>query len=136
MQQIIINGVSYDSPDAMPPDVRRLYDQALRMMKDVQPVEKTVKIVPGGVSINAEQRQVRYNIDGKIYDDPAQLPPEIRAKVEQALAGAAELEVRAERPRDVQVVQVQTDIERGRIGCLVIWLLIGVATAPVLLFGL
>lgn len=35
MQKITVNGIEYDSPDAMPPDVRQQYERALARIKDL-----------------------------------------------------------------------------------------------------
>jgi hypothetical protein len=126
----------------MPPDVRRQYEKALELLKNVEQggaakgsLKKNVKTFPGGVSINVEQRKVQYTIDGKTYDDPAQVPPGIRGLVDKALAGASQLElgqgvrseVRIERPPEVRV---QVDIERrGGMGRILVWLLIAAGVA-------
>lgn len=121
-QKFIVNGVSYDSLEAMPPEVRQQYDRAMEMLKDVGRKDvgtKTVTNVPGGVKINVEKRSVRYNIDGKTYDDIAQVPPEIRAKVDQAMAAAPQ------RRDDIRVIEAHVKINRSSGGGrLLVWLLI------------
>jgi hypothetical protein len=107
----------------------------MELLKDVKqegiengPLKKTVTNTPGGLAINVEHHQVRYNIDGKTYDDPAQLPPEIRAKINQAMGQGV-------RPgRDVNVIQVRTDIQRRSApGATLMWVLVGAVALIVLL---
>ena len=133
-QRIVVNGVEYDSPAAMPPDVRQQYERALAALSEVEPTrERSVQPVPGGVKFNVTTRRVQYNIDGKIYDDPAQLPPEIRARVERALAEPANVAVREQGRTDVRLVHMQMDrppAKRG--GRTLLWFLIA-AIAVVLI---
>ena len=78
-QKILINGQAYDSPDAMPPEVREQYEAALRL---------------AGASGQAQTTIVRKNfiamVNGKIVSSPSDLPPESRAELErlQATAGS------------------------------------------------
>jgi len=77
---------------------------------------------------------VKYSVDGKTYDDPSQLPAEVRARVEQALHGAEPLELRDEGPREVRVVNVVTETHsRAWVPRLLWWLVIGSLVAVVLL---
>ena len=123
-QRIVVNGVPYDSLEAMPPDVRAQYERALAALREIEPSrEKHVQSVPGGVKIDVTTRRVQYNIDGKTYDDPAQLPPEIRAKVERALAGS-HIDVHQQEPTDVRFVNVQMDRPKGGGGTVLLWLVI------------
>jgi hypothetical protein len=77
--KIVINGQAYDSPDAMPPEVREQYETALRL---------------AGPSGQAQTTIVRKNfiamINGKVVSTPHDLPPGARAELErlQATAGA------------------------------------------------
>lgn len=136
MQKFIVNGVSYDSLDAMPPDVRRQYERAMETLKNRGPgagpgPQRTVTTVPGGgTKIEVNERRVLYNIDGKTYDDPAQLPPEIKARIDEAMATGR---VRTEPGRDVTVVRVHADIRRDRgMGPVLLWLLLGAAVVIIL----
>ena len=120
-QRIVVNGVEYDSPEAMPPDVRQQYERALAAIKDLEKGgEKTVQSVPGGVKINVTTRKVHYNIDGKTYDDPAELPPEIRAKVERALA-ASNIDVHDAGRTEVRMMKVEMDRPQRRGGGVLLW---------------
>src|SRR2546425_11897498 len=99
-QKIVVNGTEYDSPEAMPPEVRRQYEQALRLVQDVAKgaappgtMARTVETTRDGVSVKGHTKQLKYTVDGKSYDEPTQLPPAVRARGEQALHGVDELEV-------------------------------------------
>ena len=71
-QKILINGQAYDSPDAMPPEVREQYEAALRL---------------AGTTGQAQTTIVRKNfiamVNGKIVSSPSDLPPEARAELER-----------------------------------------------------
>src|SRR2546430_2845333 len=91
-QKIVVNGTEYDSPEAMPPEVRRQYEQALRLVQDdakraAPPgtMARTVETTRDGGSVKGHTKQVKYTADGKSHDDPTQLPPGVRARVERAL---------------------------------------------------
>jgi len=133
-QKIVVNGTEYDSPEAMPPEVRAEYERALRLVQDMGQgggvpgkAEQTVETMRDGVSVKVHTKQVKYTVNGKTYDDPAQLPPEVRARVEQALQQDGRL-------RDTRVLDVRTDFQsRGRVPPIVWWLVIGAVVALVLL---
>jgi len=140
-QKIVVNGTEYESPEAMPPDVRRQYERALKLVQDVAQgaapqgtTERTVRTARDGVSVKVHTKQVKYTVDGKTYDDPSQLPPEVRARVEQALHGAEKLELRDQAPTDVRVVNVVTETHsRAWVPRILWWLVIGSLVAVVLL---
>src|SRR2546423_9439338 len=133
-RKIVVNGTEYDSPDAMPPEVRREYERAMRLVQDVAQrgglagqAEQTVETTRDGVSVKVHTKQVKVTVDGRTYDDPAQLPPEVRARVEQALQQDG-------RHRDRRVVDVRTEFQSsGRVPRIVWWLVIGALVAVVLL---
>src|SRR2546428_769965 len=90
----------------MPPEVRRQYEQALRLVQDVAKgaappgtMARTVETTRDGVSGKVHTKQLKDTVDGKSYDDPTQLPPEVRARGEQDLHGVGEQEVYAPGPR-------------------------------------
>jgi len=140
-QKIVVNGTEYDSPDAMPPDVRRQYERALQLVQDVAKgaapqgtTARTVETTRDGVSVKVHTKQVKYTVDGKTYDDPSQLPPEVRARVEQALHGAEKLELGDQGPGEVRVANVVTEMHsRPWVPRILWWLLIGTLVALVLL---
>lgn len=140
-QKIVVNGTEYDSPEAMPPDVRRQYERALKLVQDAAQgatpqgtTERTVTTTRDGVSVKVHTKQVKYTVDGKTYDDPSQLPPDVRARVEQALNGAEKPELRDQAPQEVRVVNVVTETRsRAWVPRLLWWLVIGSLVAVVLL---
>src|SRR2546422_5031761 len=65
-QKIVVNGTEYDSPDAMPPDVRRQYQRALQLVQDVAKgaapqgtTERTVATTRDGMSVKVHTKQVK-----------------------------------------------------------------------------
>ena len=78
--RITFNGREYDSPEAMPPEVRAAYDRAVEMLKD------------GGAGSGPNPRinikmstNVRFVHDGKTYNSLEEMPPEVRAKYATAM---------------------------------------------------
>jgi len=132
-QRIVVNGVEYDSPAAMPPDVREQYERALAALDQVKPTgAHNVQSAPGGVKISVTTRRVQYNIDGKTYDDPAQLPPEIRAKVERVLAAAPNVDIRDPGRTDVRMINVEMDGSKRRGANVLLWLVAAAIAAAVI----
>jgi len=141
MQKFIVNGVSYDSLDAMPPGVRRKYERALETLKNLgqgtgPAPQRTVTSIPGGgTKIEVNERRVQYNIDGKTYDNPDDLPPDVRVKMDQAMADARReiVDVRDGGRTDVQVVKVDIapTVHRGRS---LVWsiLIVGIVVIVIL----
>ena len=103
-QRFVINGVEYDSPESMPPDVRQQYEHALNAIRHIGESGGDVKV---SVTTN-----VRYNINGKTYENPAAVPAEIRPMVDRAF------------------VEISGPKRRG--GTVLLWLLI-VAVAALIL---
>jgi len=87
--KITVNGVAWDSVDAMPPDVRRLYEQTLASMPDLadRDGDGIPDIVEGdGLSVRrgtTVRKQIILN--GTSYDDVAAMPPDVRALYERAM---------------------------------------------------
>lgn len=132
-QRIVVNGVEYDSPEAMPPDVRRQYERALAAIKDSgEGGEKTVQAVPGGVKINVTTRRVHYNVDGKSYDDPSQLPPEVRARVERALSDASNIDIHDQGRTDIRMINVDVERPKRRGSTVLLWLVLAAIAAVVI----
>jgi hypothetical protein len=83
MAAIIFIGVSYDSPEAMPPDVRRLYELALGMTRDAD--GDGVPDVMQGAASRTLASGTTFVVNGQAYGGLDQLPPEARAQYEQAM---------------------------------------------------
>jgi hypothetical protein len=83
---INFNGQEYDNPDAMPPDVRRLYDLANQMLadKDGDGVPDIFGQGTGTMQTNVVQTQ-QFVVDGKVYSSLDELPAEARQKYEQTM---------------------------------------------------
>src|SRR5881394_1244972 len=126
-QKFIVNGVSYDSPADMPPEVRRQYERAMEIVNnardktdEVGTSKRTVKSSPGGVSIKVEKREVVYNVDGKIFTDVRSPSPEGRGGQGVRPGGSG--------GDDANVMQVRVDFQRSRgMGGILLWVLLGAA---------
>jgi hypothetical protein len=86
MPKIIFNGKEYDSPEAMPPEVRQLYQMAAGLLAD-RDQNGVPDIFEGGEAAPATVVQsTQFIVDGKTYTSLDELPAEARQKYEQALA--------------------------------------------------
>ena len=135
-QKFIVNGVSYDSPADMPPDVRRQYEHAMEIVKNVREEtgddgssKATVKSSPAGVSIKVEKSEVIYNVDGKTFTDVRSPSPGGRGG-----QGVRTGSVKTDPGDDVNVMQVRVDFQQRRgMGTPLLWLLLGAAVVFVLI---
>jgi hypothetical protein len=84
-QKIVVNGKEYDSVDAMPPDVRRLYESAMQLLGDGDGdgVPDIIQRGAGATDLNVATTQIV--VDGRTYRDASELPPEARRKYEAAM---------------------------------------------------
>jgi hypothetical protein len=94
INRITINGQHYDSPEAMPPDVRRIYDEAMRTAGS-SPVSGesggSTQVFTGqaghmGASV-VVNRSVTVN--DRTYGSIDELPPEVRRLYEDSRKGMA-----------------------------------------------
>ena len=103
IHKIVINGQSYDGPEAMPPDVRRMYEEAMRAVGPPSPSREdsnTTQVFTGhagdlGASV-VVNRVVTVN--NRTYAGADELPPEVRKVYEDALKGETS-QVGSTRPR-------------------------------------
>jgi len=91
--RITVNGVTYDSVEAMPAETRRLYEQALARLpkladRDGNGVPDIVEGKGGPLSIGTTVSR-RFVLNGKTYDDPNAMPPDVRQLYEQAMKAVA-----------------------------------------------
>lgn len=99
---IVIDGQTYNSVDEMPPDIRQKYEQAMRSLGDannnrIPDAFETMNIfddkdkdgVPDVLknlaASHATVNTMNIIVDGKEFDGLEHLPPEARAKYEQAM---------------------------------------------------
>ena len=76
-RKIKVNGVEYESPESMPPEVRKLYDDALRSLGNNVGDTPGGEFAPGGPEPGLHiSRSVVIN--GKTYRSVDELPPEMR----------------------------------------------------------
>ncbi len=86
MAKIIFNGQEYESVEAMPAEVRRLYEMASQMFadQDQDGVPDLFERLPGSTS-TIVTHTTQFAVDGKVYSNLDELPPEARRKYEQAM---------------------------------------------------
>ena len=122
--RIEVNGVEYGSVEEMAPDVRRLYEEAMRQLRERGPGGPDA--TPGspeqpGVKVHATVRtKRRLIVNGEEVANLDELPEGVRDLVRSALAAAGEadtvvvgdrppLEVRAAPPADPRPTLVTRD---------------------------
>jgi hypothetical protein len=93
MPEIIVNGKMYTSVDEMPPEIRQAYEQAMSVLADKNQngVPDILEGVMATDGINVQTTPItisssQFIVDGKTYSSVDELPPEARAKYEQAMA--------------------------------------------------
>ena len=122
--RIEVNGVEYGSVEEMAPDVRRLYEEAMRQLRERGPGGPDA--TPGspeqpGVKVHATVRtKRRLIVNGEEVANLDELPEGVRDLVRSALAAAGEadtvvvgdrapLEVKAAPPADPRPTLVTSD---------------------------
>jgi hypothetical protein len=85
MPKIIFNGQEYDSLEAMPAEVRQLYQMAAGLLADrdqngVPDIFEGSEAAPTTVV-----QSTQFIVDGKVYTSLDELPAEARQKYEQAM---------------------------------------------------
>jgi len=84
---IVIDGKTYRSVDEMPEDVRRNYESAMRNLDNNR--NGTPDLFEGAASFQDTTTNVinatKIVVNGQVFDGLDQLPPEVRAKYEQAM---------------------------------------------------
>jgi hypothetical protein len=90
--KITVNGVEYGSLEAMPPEARKLYEQAMAQMPEL--VDRNGDGVPdvaqgkgGPIQLRTTVRK-RFVVNGVTYDDESALPPAVRQAFEKAMSAA------------------------------------------------
>ncbi len=92
--RITINGQRYDSPEAMPPDVRRTYEEAMRAVGPSLASGQSggsTQVFTGrvGERIGASVVVNRIiTVNNRTYGSVDELPPDVRQHYEDALKGA------------------------------------------------
>jgi len=86
LAKISFNGQEYDSPEAMPPEVRQLYQMMTSMLADRNQdgMPDIFASGAGGVTPTLFQT-TQFVVDGKAYSSLDELPTEARQKYEQAI---------------------------------------------------
>ena len=93
--RITINGQQYDSPEVMPPDVRRAYEEAMRTVGSSLASGQSggsTQVFTGraGQRIDASVVVNRIiTVNDRTYGSVDELPPHVRKLYEDALKGAA-----------------------------------------------
>jgi len=87
MARFMVNGVAYDSLEAMPPDVRKVYDQTMAKLPGF--VDRDGDGIPDvvGDALSTHQgvtMKEKLIVNGVTYEDEAALPPAVRKVLELA----------------------------------------------------
>ena len=88
--RIEVNGVAYDNVEAMPADVRRVYEETLaraRELSDRAGVGVPAVTHQGGVTLRTTIRK-RFIVNGKEYDDESAMPTDVRRVYDEAMRAA------------------------------------------------
>jgi hypothetical protein len=120
--QIIFNGQEYDSPDAMPEDVRRAYQEMLNHLQD-KDKDGIPDVLQGGSAGNALgilQTSVTYN--GRTVEGLRGLPGPVRRLLQNVIGdalsrGTAPTELREDEPL-VQALDTASRTTEGVLGVL------------------
>jgi hypothetical protein len=92
--RITINGQQYDSPEAMPPDVRRMYDEAMRTvgssLASGQSGGSTQVFTgqTGRIGASVVVNKI-ITVNNRTYRSVDELPPDVRQLYEDALKSVA-----------------------------------------------
>ncbi len=83
---IVIDGKTYKNVGEMPPEVRARYEQAMRAFPRSQETSATSRPTEfngedGSLTVNS----TKFVVNGKEYNSLEELPPEARARYEQAM---------------------------------------------------
>jgi len=86
--KIKLNGVTYESLEAMPPEARKLYDTLLQVPelvdRDQDRLPDLVQREFGPLKYTSTVRR-KLIVNGTEYADEAAMPPEVRQKYQQAM---------------------------------------------------
>ena len=99
---IVIDGKTYNSVDEMPPDIRQKYEQAMRSLGDAnsnqipdafesmnifadKDKDGVPDILENIAASHATVNTMKIIVDGKEFDGLENLPPEARARYEEAM---------------------------------------------------
>jgi hypothetical protein len=110
--KITVNGVRYESVDAMPPDVRKTYDDMMARLPNLiggmaADLPRVIRQKAGPLELTTSI-QKRIVVDGKTYAGEAAMPPDVREKFQQM--------VRAAGTRRSETGEVGTTIQITRSG--------------------
>src|SRR3954470_9304192 len=90
LAKIIFNGQEYDSPEAMPPEVRQLYQMMTSMLADKnQDGMPDIFASGAGDGTSTLFQTTQFVVDRKAYSSLDELPAESRQKYEQAIGQLA-----------------------------------------------
>ena len=93
IRKIVINGQSYDGPEAMPPDVRQMYEEAMRAVGPPSASREdggTTQVFTGHAGNLGASLVVNkvVTVNNRTYAGLDELPPDVRKLYEDALSGA------------------------------------------------
>jgi hypothetical protein len=102
--RIVINNQEFASPDDMPPDVRRIYDEAVARMgrSDAAPSSAGDRVI--------KATHTTITVNGKTYGSVAEMPDDVRQQYQAALVSAG---IGAEQPASRPQQGVHLDLSSG-----------------------
>lgn len=81
---IVIDGQTYNNVSEMPPEVRARYEQAMRSLGD-EDRDGMPDVFTAAAPAPVMSSGMKFVVDGREYNSIDDLPPEARAKYEQAM---------------------------------------------------
>jgi hypothetical protein len=95
--KITVNGIAYDSVEAMPSEVRRLYEETVAKLpapadRDGDDVPEIVESFEFGPLKFTTTVRKQIIVNGTKYEGEATMPPEVRHMFEEAMRGAKTME--------------------------------------------
>ena len=88
--KITVNGVTYGSVDAMPPDVRKTYQQLMAKLPALGATDTVPEVAEGDLGPLHWRTSVqkKFVIGGKTYENEAAIPADVRQSYDQAMRAA------------------------------------------------
>lgn len=89
-KRIVVDGVEYESVEAMPPDARRTYELTLRLLEEGEGGLAQGLAGPGDLethTVEIHDATTRIVVDGKEYSGVGEMPPEARALYRRITGG-------------------------------------------------
>ncbi len=91
VSKIVVDGREYGSPDDMPPDVRRVYEQVMGRLGDADRdgVPDLLQPLVGSAGVGHTIETTSITVNGKTYGGPDEMPEDVRRLYQAAMAKLA-----------------------------------------------